>query len=124
MTSGDSAPAVGTMPGSQVRLTGDHFTGDSAELDEEFLEQGEASNLSRTRCLPRGELFHRQGDPVESLFVVAGGTFKDHSLFLDGKAYAHRLLGPGGLAGATAPCSAITMMRAPKRSMVKGIAPP
>lgn len=83
-------------------MTEDHFTRDSAELDRELLEQVEASNLGRIRCFARGEVLHWQGDPVENVFVVASGTLKEYSLFPNGKAYAHRVLGPGGLAGATA----------------------
>jgi CRP-like cAMP-binding protein len=83
-------------------VTGDHFARDSAELDREFLEQVEASYVGRIRCLSRGEVLHWQGDPVESVFVVSTGSLKEYTLLPDGRAYAYRVLGTGGLAGATA----------------------
>lgn len=83
-------------------MTRDRFARDADELDREFLEQVEASHLGRIRCLTRGEVLHWQGDPVEYVFVVRTGSLKEYTLLPDGRAYAHRVLGAGGLAGATA----------------------
>jgi methanogenic corrinoid protein MtbC1 len=43
-----------------------------------------------------------QGDPVEAIFVVSSGSLKEYTLLRDGRACAYRILGAGGLAGATA----------------------
>jgi 5-methyltetrahydrofolate--homocysteine methyltransferase len=83
-------------------VTGDHFVHDADGLDREFLEQVEAAYLGRIRCLDRGEVLHWQGDPVENVFVVRTGSLKEYTLLPDGRAYAYRVLGAGGLAGATA----------------------
>jgi 5-methyltetrahydrofolate--homocysteine methyltransferase len=83
-------------------VAGDHFARDADELDREFLEQVEASHLGSIRCLTRGEVLHWQGDPVEYVFVVRTGSLKEYTLLPDGRAYAYRVLGVGGLAGATA----------------------
>jgi methanogenic corrinoid protein MtbC1 len=65
-------------------------------------DQVDASRLGRLRRLARGEVLFWQGDPVESIFVICCGSLKEYSLLPDGRAYAHRVLGLGGLAGATA----------------------
>lgn len=96
------AQAAWTMQGSQVRVTGEHFARDAEELDRQFLERVEASHLGGIRCLARGEVLHWQGDPVEYVFVVRSGNLKEYALLPDGRAYAYRVLGAGGLAGATA----------------------
>lgn len=83
-------------------MTGDHLARDGDELDRAFLEQVEASHLGRIRRLSRGEVLHWQGDPVEYVFVVSTGSLKEYTLLPDGRAYAYRVLGAGGLAGATA----------------------
>ena len=49
-------------------MTGDHFARDADELDREFLEQVEASHLSRIRWLGRGEVLHRQCNHVSELW--------------------------------------------------------
>lgn len=90
------------MQGSLFEVTGEHLARDADELDRAFLGQVEASRLGRIRSLTRGEVLHWQGDPVECVFVVSTGSLKEYTLLLDGRAYAHRVLGPGGLAGATA----------------------
>ncbi len=74
----------------------------AADLDRSFLEAVEASHLGQHRRLARGEVLFWQGDPVEHVFVVRAGTLKEYTLLPDGKAYAYRVLGSGGLAGATA----------------------
>jgi 5-methyltetrahydrofolate--homocysteine methyltransferase len=83
-------------------VTGDHFAHDADGLERAFLEQVEAAHLGRIRCLGRGEVLHWQGDPVEYVFVVRTGSLKEYTLLPDGRAYAYRVLGAGGLAGATA----------------------
>jgi 5-methyltetrahydrofolate--homocysteine methyltransferase len=102
MALGHSTLATGTVQGSEVRVTGYQFARDADELDRQFLEQIEATGLGRIRCLTRGEVLHWQGDPVEQVFVVRSGSLKEYTLLPDGRAYAHRVLGAGGLAGATA----------------------
>lgn len=93
---------VGTMQGSLVHVTADRFADDADALDKGFLAQVEASRLGRIQGLTRGEVLHWQGDPVEVVFVVRAGSLKEYTLLPDGRAYAYRVLGPGGLAGATA----------------------
>lgn len=83
-------------------MTADHLTRDADKLDRQFLEQVEASHLGRVRRLTRGEVLHWQGDPVEYVFVVSTGSLKEYTVLPDGRAYAYRVLGAGGLAGATA----------------------
>ena len=46
----------------------DHCARDANKLDREFLEQVEASHLSRIRWLGRGEVLHRQGNHVCELW--------------------------------------------------------
>lgn len=75
---------------------------DADDLDRAFLAQVKASGMGRAQYLTRGEVLHWQGDPVEQIFVVCTGSLKEYTLLPDGRAYAHRVLGPGGLAGATA----------------------
>lgn len=72
------------------------------DLDREFLAQIEASGMGRVQYLTRGQVLHWQGDPVEYVYVVRAGSLKEYTLLPDGRAYAHRVLGRGGLAGATA----------------------
>ncbi len=83
-------------------MTGDRFARDAEGLDRELLEQVEAAHLGSIRCLTWGEVLHWQGDPVEYVFVVRTGSLKEYTLLADGRAYAFRVLGAGGLAGATA----------------------
>ena len=75
---------------------------DSEPLDQAFLDQVQSAAPGRSKALARGEVLFWQGDPVEAIFVVQSGSLKEYTLLPDGRAYAHRLLGPGGLAGATA----------------------
>lgn len=49
----------------------------------------------------RGKVLYWQGDPVESLFVVESGAVKISSVSAGGRIYAHGILGPGRLLGAT-----------------------
>jgi len=49
----------------------------------------------------RGKVLYWQGDPVESLFVIEGGAVKISSISTEGRIYAHGILGPGRLLGAT-----------------------
>jgi 5-methyltetrahydrofolate--homocysteine methyltransferase len=49
----------------------------------------------------RGKVLYWQGDPVESLFVIEGGAVKISSISAEGRIYAHGILGPGRLLGAT-----------------------
>ncbi len=72
------------------------------ELDRVFLEQVEATHLGRLRSVARGEVLYWQGDPVEAIYVVSSGSLKEYTLLPDGRACAYRILGAGGLAGATA----------------------
>jgi CRP-like cAMP-binding protein len=74
---------------------------DDDGLDGEFLEQVEATHLGRIRYLAQGEVLQWQGDPVGHVFVVGIGTLEGHTLLPDGRAYAHRLLRTGRLAGAS-----------------------
>jgi methanogenic corrinoid protein MtbC1 len=83
-------------------MTRDHLAGDVVELDRVFLEQVEATHLGRLRSVARGEVLYWQGDPVEAIFVVSSGSLKEYTLLPDGRACAYRVLGAGGLAGATA----------------------
>lgn len=83
-------------------MTEDDLARSLDALDRAFLEQVGAAHLGRRKELARGEVLYWQGDPVESVFVVAGGSLKEYTLLPDGRAYAHRVLGAGGLAGATA----------------------
>ncbi len=83
-------------------MTQDHLVGEAVELDRVFLEQVEASHLGRLRRIARGEVLYWQGDPVEAIFVVSSGSLKEYTLLQDGRVYAYRILGAGGLAGATA----------------------
>jgi len=83
-------------------MTRDHLAGDIVELDRAFLEQVEATHLGRFRSVARGEVLYWQGDPVEAIFVVSSGSLKEYTLLQDGRACAYRILGAGGLAGATA----------------------
>jgi len=83
-------------------VTGYQYARDADELNREFLEQVEATGLGRIRHLTRGEVLHWQGDPVECVFVVRTGGLKEYTLLPDGRVYAYRVLGAGGLAGATA----------------------
>jgi len=83
-------------------VTEDHLARDADNLDRAFLAQVEASHLGRILDLTRGQVLHWQGDPVEHVFVVRAGSLKEYTLLPDGRAYAYRVLGPGGLAGATA----------------------
>ncbi len=85
-----------------AQVTGDHLARDADGLDRAFLDQVEASHLGRILSLSRGEVLHWQGDPVGYVFVVRTGSLKEYTLLPDGRAYAHRVLGPGGLVGATA----------------------
>jgi methanogenic corrinoid protein MtbC1 len=85
-----------------AQVTADRPATDAGELDRIFLEQVRASRLGRRKSLTRGEVLHWQGDPVECIFVVASGALKEYTLFPDGKAYAYRVVGPGGLVGANA----------------------
>ena len=102
MALGCKALAAGTMHGNLIQVTEDRFARDADELDRAFLEQVEASHLGRIRCLSRGQVLHWQGDPVRNVFVVSSGSLKEYTLLPDGRAYAYRVLGAGGLAGATA----------------------
>jgi len=75
---------------------------DNEQLDRAFLAQVLSAAPGRSRALAKGEVLFWQGDPVEAIFVVQSGSLKEYTLLPDGRAYAYRLLGPGGLAGATA----------------------
>lgn len=75
---------------------------DNEQLDRAFLAQVQNAAPRRVRALAKGEVLFWQGDPVEAIFVVQSGGLKEYTLLPDGRAYAYRLLGPGGLAGATA----------------------
>jgi 5-methyltetrahydrofolate--homocysteine methyltransferase len=83
-------------------MTTDHLAGQGIRLDRAFLEQVEAAHLGSLRNVARGEVLFWQGDPVEAIFVVSSGSLKEYTLLPDGRACAYRLLGAGGLAGATA----------------------
>ncbi len=67
-----------------------------------FLEEVEATHLGRLRSFSRGDVLYWQGDPVEAVFIVTSGSLKEYTLLADGRACAYRVLGAGGLAGATA----------------------
>ncbi len=66
-----------------------------------FLEQIEASHQGQPRRIARGDVLYWQGDPVEAIYIVKSGSLKEYTLLDDGRAYAYRILGAGGLAGAT-----------------------
>jgi CRP-like cAMP-binding protein len=83
-------------------MTLDHLSDDIVELDRAFLEQVNATHLGRLRSVTRGEVLYWQGDPVEAIFVVSNGSLKEYTLLPDGRVCAYRILGAGGLAGATA----------------------
>jgi len=83
-------------------MTRDHLADDEVELDRVFLEQVEATHLGQLKKVARGEVLYWQGDPVEAIFVVSNGSLKEYTLLHDGRACAYRVLGAGGLAGATA----------------------
>lgn len=80
----------------------DHPGTESIKLDKAFLEQVEAAHLGSHRKVARDDVLFWQGDPVEAIYVVASGSLKEYTLLPDGRACAYRLLGEGGLAGATA----------------------
>ena len=83
-------------------MTRVHPADDELELDRLFLEQVEATHLGQPRTIARGEVLYWQGDPVEAIYVVTSGSLKEYSLLPDGRACTYRVLGAGGLAGATA----------------------
>lgn len=83
-------------------MTQDHLAMDAVELDRTFLEQVKATHSGQLRSVTRGEVLYWQGDPVEAIFVVSSGSLKEYTLLYDGRACAYRILGAGGLAGATA----------------------
>ena len=83
-------------------MTRDHLAGNEVELDKVFLEQVETTLLGRVRSVARGEVLFWQGDPVEAIYVVSSGSLKEYTILNDGRACAFRILGAGGLAGATA----------------------
>jgi 5-methyltetrahydrofolate--homocysteine methyltransferase len=80
----------------------DDLAGDAIELNKVFLEQVKDTHLGRRRRVARGEVLYWQGDPVEAIFIVSSGSLKEYTLLQDGRACAYRILGAGGLAGATA----------------------
>jgi CRP/FNR family transcriptional regulator, anaerobic regulatory protein len=82
-------------------MTRDPLAG-GVELDRAFLMQVEASHLGRLRFIPRGEVLYWQGGPVEAIFLVSSGSLKEYTLLPGGRACTYRILGAGGLAGATA----------------------
>ena len=83
-------------------MSDQRVTLDNEQLDRAFLAQVQNASPGRGRALAKGEVLFWQGDPVEAIFVVQSGSLKEYTLLPDGRAYAYRLLGPGGLAGATA----------------------
>jgi methanogenic corrinoid protein MtbC1 len=83
-------------------MASEQLTNEGIKLDKAFLEQVEAAHLGSLKSVARGEVLFWQGDPVEVIYVVARGSLKEYTLLPDGRACVYRVLGAGGLTGATA----------------------
>ncbi|WP_373893167.1 Crp/Fnr family transcriptional regulator [Virgibacillus natechei] len=66
-------------------------------LDED--EMLEIVDKSRHRNFEKGETIFRDGDPLESLYIVHQGSVKIYQLFESGKEQLLRILNPGEFMG-------------------------